>query len=195
MPPLKWGRSAKSCPTMLKEAREDGFPIPSQSVIDKLRIPMYCRFCAKARTRSERFPFPGWGTHAYQKCYYNLDSEQSKGSKEEPAKEVPVKASPAKRPKYQEESSVTAVDVSEEEKNKPKKKEESPERKEKEEKPEKKKDDKEKKDDRKEKRPKKEKKRSSSKPKKGKKEKKEKKEKKGERAESSHRDRVDERDL
>ncbi|CAE7728419.1 hypothetical protein AK812_SmicGene9683 [Symbiodinium microadriaticum] len=96
---------------------------------------------------------------------------------------------------YQDEFSVQVVDLSEEEKNKPKKKEESPEHKEKEEKSEKREDDKEKKDDRKEKRNKKEKKRSSSKPKKGKKEKKEEKEKKSESAESPHYDRVDERDL
>ena len=74
---------------MFKEAKEDGYPIPSQSVSDKLRILKYCRFCAKARALSDRLPLPGWGTHTCQKCYYNLDSDQGKGTKEE--KDVPVK--------------------------------------------------------------------------------------------------------
>ena len=146
------GSQRKVMPHYVKRSKRGWVPHPLAKCYRQAAYPHVLQILREGARPLRAFSLPGWGTHAYQECYYNLDSEQSKGSKEEPTKEVPVKASPAKRPKYQEESSVTAVDVSEEEKNKPKKKEESPERKEKEKKPEKKKDDKEKKDDRKEKR-------------------------------------------
>ena len=131
----------------------------------------------------KKHPYPGWGTHMFQECYF---AEEDKSYDE--------KKPPSKKPKYVTESTaeIHAIKDDEEEKKEEKKKE-SPEKEEEKEEKDKKEEEREKKDEeekdkRKQQRDKKEKKRSESKAKKEKKEKKDKKDK-----ESKHM--VAERDL